>query len=281
VYYALFETRTHYFIQYAAFHPRDYKGGDRRGAALSEAIRIGVQLGGRYDPTGRADEAVLAHENDLEGNIVVVDKSTGKVAMVETLAHNAFLRYGPQEDPITLDGGTHQVIYVEPMGHGQEAWRGDDAQGASARNGFLVYRCKGKADNPEAAAKDKDEVGYDLLPFLTTLWPRAAGGKNDTFGEEHNYGILTLRVADAGGKGSETERHVRLGVMGSAFTGAVGAPNMARPPWGWFSAEERNRPLGEWFLQPAETMQRKWKLPAASFSTTYVYHPFAGVYRAR
>ena len=32
VYYAVFETRTHYFIHYAAFHPRDYKGGEERGA---------------------------------------------------------------------------------------------------------------------------------------------------------------------------------------------------------------------------------------------------------
>ncbi|MEO2195586.1 MAG: M48 family metallopeptidase, partial [bacterium] len=31
VYYAVSETRTHYFVIYAAFHPRDYKGGNERG----------------------------------------------------------------------------------------------------------------------------------------------------------------------------------------------------------------------------------------------------------
>ncbi len=39
VYYAVSETATHYFIHYALFHPRDYKGGGLRGPLLSEAIR--------------------------------------------------------------------------------------------------------------------------------------------------------------------------------------------------------------------------------------------------
>ena len=75
VYYAVFESRTHFFIHYAAFHPRDYKGGEKRGALLSEAMRTGVSLGGQYDPTGRSSEAVMAHENDLEGALVVAEKN--------------------------------------------------------------------------------------------------------------------------------------------------------------------------------------------------------------
>ena len=31
IYYAVSETPTHFFITYAVFHPRDYKGGDVRG----------------------------------------------------------------------------------------------------------------------------------------------------------------------------------------------------------------------------------------------------------
>ena len=67
VYYAVSETPTHFFIHYAVFHPRDYKGGTGAGPLLSGAIREGVQKGGRYDPTGLSSEAVLAHENDMEG----------------------------------------------------------------------------------------------------------------------------------------------------------------------------------------------------------------------
>src|ERR1700752_5349655 len=39
IYYSVAETTTHYFVHYAVFHPRDYKGGERKGAILSELIR--------------------------------------------------------------------------------------------------------------------------------------------------------------------------------------------------------------------------------------------------
>src|SRR5678816_646217 len=70
IYYAVAETSTHLFIHYAVFHPRDYKGGEIRGTILSELIREGVKRGGKYDPTGLADEATLAHENDMELSLI-------------------------------------------------------------------------------------------------------------------------------------------------------------------------------------------------------------------
>jgi hypothetical protein len=53
---------------------------------------------------------------------------------------------------------------------------------------------------------------------------------------------------------------------------------MSRPPWGWFDGMDRGRPLGEWFLNPAETTRRRWQLPE-TFSTVYEYHPFFGRFR--
>jgi hypothetical protein len=53
---------------------------------------------------------------------------------------------------------------------------------------------------------------------------------------------------------------------------------MSRPPWGWFDGMDRDRPLGEWFLQPAEVTRRRWNLPE-SFSAVYDYHPFFGRFR--
>src|SRR5512138_3356589 len=78
IYYSVVETSTHYFIHYAVFHPRDYKGGEARGTVLSKIIREGVKAGGQFDPTGLADEAVLAHENDMEGCLVVIEKNGKK-----------------------------------------------------------------------------------------------------------------------------------------------------------------------------------------------------------
>ncbi|HYY43396.1 MAG TPA: hypothetical protein VE775_11735, partial [Pyrinomonadaceae bacterium] len=98
IYYAVSETATHYFIHYAVFHPRDYKGGARRGRLLSDLLNETVKRSGKYDPTGVAEVATVAHENDMEGCLVVVakdgaDVAHGRVAYVETLAHNRFLRY--------------------------------------------------------------------------------------------------------------------------------------------------------------------------------------------
>ncbi|HET8547113.1 MAG TPA: M48 family metallopeptidase [Bryobacteraceae bacterium] len=281
VYYAVFETRTHFFVQYAVFHPRDYKGGEKRGALLSEAMRIGVGLGGQYDPTGRAAEAVMAHENDLEGALVVAEKdgpdpAKARLIIVETLAHNHFLKYVPAGsaiagDPVLVEG-TRPRLFIESKGHGIEAWRDDPLQRRQAERGFIVYTFAGSAQDPDTV--EGNSVGYDLAATFDALWERARSGTNETCGQEHDYGIVTVRFA-AGAEG--VERHIRVGVRGSALNGAVGAPNMSRPPWGWFDGEDRGRPLGEWFLQPAETIRRRWKLQV--LSTTYTYHPFLGQFR--
>ena len=282
LYYAVFETRTHYFIHYAAFHPRDYKGGEKRGAQLSEAIRIGVGLGGQYDPTGRSDEAVMAHENDLEGAVVVAEKRGGnytraRLILVETLAHNAYLKYSPRGSPLTGDliiaEGVRPVLFVEAKGHGIEAWQDDPKQRIQEENGYVRYVFRGAAEDPEE--RSAAVVGYDLVPVFESFWPRARSGKNETFGEEHDYGVVSVQFAD---RDENIETHVRLGVMGSALNGVVGAANMSRPPWGWFDGQNRDRPLGEWFLQPAEVIARHWQLPE-SFSTAYTYHPFLGQFR--
>jgi Zn-dependent protease with chaperone function len=282
VYYSVFETRTHFFIHYACFHPRDYKGGEQRGALLSEIMRTGVSLGGQYDPTGRSNEAVMAHENDLEGAVVVAEKHgedpfQATLLLVETLAHNNYLKYVPPGSALSADAlmveGVRPRLFIESKGHGIEAWRDVPEQHKMAENGFLVYVFAARADDPDG--KRDASVGYELLPAYETFWPRARGGKNETCGEEHDYGVVSPKFAE--GK-EDVAAHVKLGVMGSALNGKVGAANMSRPPWGWFDGQDRNRPLGEWFLNPAEVIQRHWKLPA-DFSTVYTYHPFYGKFR--
>jgi hypothetical protein len=281
VYYAVFETRTHFFVHYAVFHPRDYKGGLTYGPLLSHAIRAVVRAAGVYDPTGSWNEAVLAHENDLEGALVVAEKShtlsRARVAIVETLAHNEFLKYTPPGSSFSGEGirmdGLRPILFVEPMGHGITAWVPDAAQKQFVDKGLLVYRFAGKAGNADKLTRNV--VDYDLLPIVDTFWARAQSGKGETWGELHDYG--TLKVQFAEGEKS-VERRGRLGVIGSAFSGNVGAANMGRPPWGWFDARDRARPLGEWFLLPAETVQRHWKAPR-SFSTVYTYNPFLSLFR--
>jgi hypothetical protein len=195
VYYAVSETATHFYAHYAVFHPRDYKGGSTAGPLLSDAIREGVRRGGRYDPTGLSREAVLAHENDMEGCLVVAakvgdDPARAAVVLVETLAHDRIMKYTPEGTAAAgaarLDGrvrleGQSAVLYVEPKGHGVYAHDGGEKQTPS--RGTLVYKFAARADDPEAAgegsAAGEDSAGYELVPLFDTLWPRARRGERD------------------------------------------------------------------------------------------------------
>ena len=290
VYYAVSETPTHFFIHYAVFHPRDYKGGAARGRVLSEIIREGARRGGRYDPTGLSGEAVLAHENDMEGCLVVaaktgVDLKAARVVFVETLAHDRFLKYVPAAavavegrrdengfGEVRLDSMGRPELYVEARGHGVVAFDGGEKQ--TPANGTLVYKFKGRADDPEKSTAG--EIGYALVPLSATIWPRARGGVNQTFGVTYQYGARSFSAAQTTARAAR--RRVNLGNLGVAFRGSVGAANAARPPWGWFDRNERSRPRGEWFFDPAATIKRHFKL-GDDFSDAYTHAPFLGLMR--
>ncbi len=276
IYYAVSETATHLFIHYAVFHPRDYKGGVTRGRLLSDLLNETVQRSGKYDPTGLAAKATVAHENDMEGCLVIVakqgdDLARAHVVYIETVAHNHFLKYtvtAGDAHVVSLDG-QHPQLYVEAKGHGIGAYLATGRH--NAQKGLLRYSYEGHADAP---APHAETVSYDLLPLLTTLWPRAQHGVGETYGAAFDYGRALVTVALTGGR--TQARPVQLGKVGTAFLGRVGGHNIARPPWGWFDISERHEPRGTWFFDPARTVKRHFNL-GDDFPVAYVWQPFLGV----
>lgn len=280
VYYSVAETATHYFVSYAVFHPRDYKGGNVGGRILSRAIEAGIDKFGRYDPLGISDGATLAHENDLEGCLIIAEKrgnrlQDARVRYVETLAHNRFLKYEPRPDT-TRNGigrvrlsGRRAELFIEPRGHGIESRQPGKTNKRVEE--VLVYRYTGRAGD-SSKRRGGASVGYALAPIYTTLWARAQAGENQTYAEAHDYRELLTAASRGNGRSAIPPK------IGSAFRGAIGGTNMARPPWGWFDGRERSRPLGEWFFDPAETVKRHFK-PDASFSTVYTHAPVLGITR--
>ena len=279
IYYAVSQTRTHYFIHYAVFHPRDYKGGEARGPLLSDLLRTGAGIVGERDPTGLLSEATSAHENDMEGALVVAakngkDLANARVDYLQTLSHNRFLPYsraGSAEGSTSfIAEGNNVVLYIEPRGHGIQAHVVDGAT-ADTRN-TLIYRFTGKAEDPEV--KRESPVGYDLLPIQTTLWPLARAHvkkKGQKYGAIHAYQPVKISLENAAGR--VHPRTINIGSLGSAFLGTVGGRNMARPPWGWFDINRREDPLGLWFFDPAHVIKRDFGL-GGSFSTVYTKLPF-------
>lgn len=280
LYYSVSETQTHFFIHYAVFHPRDYKGGERKGIILSEIIREGIKPGKNHDPTGGwMAEAGVAHENDMEGALVVVakngkDPDRARVVFLETFHHNDFSPFLPYEQKLNVrenfrTDGQRVALYVEPKGHGVEAYWGDERQ--KGKKEFVVYKFIGQAEDPEVNAEGS--VGYELLP-LQTLWQKAHVSKKDkdaTYGDTHDYGQVSISLVQPNGK--VVAQKIRLGEIGSAFVGDTGGTNMARPPWAWFDKNHRGDPTGLWFFDPATVIKRDFKLDE-SFSTAYLRLPF-------
>ncbi len=280
IYYSVSETQTHFFIHYAVFHPRDYKGGEQNGLILSEIIREGVKRGSGHDPTGLLAEAGVAHENDMEGTLIVVakngrDPNRARTVFVETFRHDDFSPYvagesAPKGFGIFKTDEQRVLLYVEPKGHGIEAYSGDEKQ--TAKKEFLIYKFAGKAENPD---KQKDgSVGYELLPIQSTLWPKARirkGDKGSTYATSHDYAEISLNLVQP--NGHVVVKKIKVGEIGATFVGDSGGMNMARPPWAWFDKGHRNDPLGLWFFDPARIIKRDFKL-GESFSTVYVHLPF-------
>ncbi len=279
IYYSVVETATHYFVHYAMFHPRDYKGDLVKSSILGVLISEGVRQMGK-DPTGGlANDLALSHENDLEGCLVVAEKkgddpSQAVVRFVETMAHNQYLRYCPGEErsgaceSIEMKG-RRPLIFIEPKGHGPLRYTGSRQQLKSSVNGVLIYSYTGRAEDHDQV-KGKS-IGYDLIPVYDTLWIRSQKEENETYGEVFNYetrAVLKLQLEK-----SPEKVEMKLGSLGSAFRGKVGSKNKARPPWAWFDDSERDRPRGEWFFDPASVIAMHFNL-GREFSTAYLYNPY-------
>jgi hypothetical protein len=272
IYYSVTETVTHYYIHYAVFHARDYKGGTTKGVIYSDLLWLGAKILSRgKDPSGKLEEAAIAHENDMEGALVVVEKSSQKVVFLETLHHNRFSRYVPGGSTTVADGffrasNGHVELYVEPRGHGIAALGTERPSSVST---FATYSYTGTAGDPEVSADRK--VGYDLLPIATTLWAKVGGGKKDkTYASQRDFGTVKIGVVSGD---LPVTKDVEVGVLPVAFDGQVGGVNVARPPWGWISNDHRDDPPGSWYFDPARIVKRDFGLDD-SFSTAYVTLPF-------
>ena len=222
VYYAVSETPTHYFIHYAAYHPRDYKGGELTGAMLSQIVRRGAQASTRVKQMPIANDVVLAHENDLEGCLVVVQKKGPRieeavVVYVETLAHNRYLKFQPTA---TLAGevgsvrlqGQHPEVYIEPKGHGMEAFAdqlekaraaaspGGGSPNAST-NGSSGAGSNGRS-NASAAGSTNGAAGNGLVGRLTNLASRVDAARRLVNMEQPE----TIRIYRYSGSADDPEK---------------------------------------------------------------------------
>lgn len=265
VYYAVSYTRTHFFLHYVYFHPRDWKGNWFTNGALQSLKWVARPL--IFPRYLGIDALSLAHENDLEGVLVVVERSSpvtlgGRIVLVESFSHYRFRAYVPEYDAAVFDTkartfasrGQRPVLYVESKGHGVREYL------VPKRGQAVVeYRFGGRAEQPD---RDSDRpVSYELLSLYETLWQHALDDAraNGAFSKFRLYDQVEL----ADFFGDEPPR------VGTALNGRKRGRNRAHPPWAW----KNNGLRGQWFFDPARNIAERHH-PAGDFDTRYLFNRF-------
>lgn len=265
VYYAVLETRTHWFLSYHLFHPRDW-----------EPLRLGV-----HD----------THENDGENLQVVVDKQSGRVVLLFTQAHYFGYAYwndgagftdGDEQREATVllvddagrpsPDGRHAGVFVEPRGHGILGALDEDAGVVVGPDGAARFESGGLVLLPAAAAEaggvrepaaDAVRATYALESTTLRLWPGLRDGS--ILGEDGLYD----------GECDYTCPEVSIGVPryyeADRFSGPFGADRGISPfavDFSFWSGE-----LGAIFFDPARRYAACLGVPAG-WSTEYIEYPF-------
>jgi len=238
-YQSVVETRSHWYLVYTFFHPRDW-----------------------FDSIFDTE-----HENDGEGVLVIVERNGteyGSLIGAVTVAHKDFFSFLPDGSPITsgsesvdgklslatFEGQAHPITAQEAKGHGLKAWPFYDIVG----DGVKYYPSLTTAEEPSSAS-DSD-VRYKLLDLYRAegLWPRRA--LSELFASDG-----TFRGDTSGGCGY---------VAGQCGT------NSANAPWGWDDGNDGPVLRGEIATDPAKLAAHYFS-PSSRFSQTYTFNPFKGV----
>ena len=228
VYASAIEGRSHWYLTYSFFHPRDW---------------------------WPIDVPHINHENDLEGALVVVEKSNMRAIAMETIAHSKVLRWTSdaglmrdgREGPLKFDG-ERPIVEIKQWKHPTFAYGGD----AVEKEKGILYRFKGRAEVPKSA--DDHDCAYDVIDLHDSLWARRFDiGTDRTFGKAADFA---------------------MGRFGCSFNGDDYTENSADAPWYWGADEDAGLQTGDWFFDPAKALRAHFPGSKDRFSVDYVSNPY-------
>jgi len=258
VYYAAMETKTHWFLIYNFYHPRDY----------SDVCVVGT-----------------CHENDNEGLILTIrkDKSKfGKLEVLESLAHNNIYSFSNNkrikkgihniDGKLTVDKNSRPIIFIEAGGHGVYACSYKKSLFSPKimtfkKNTGITYVYKGIAERPKNA--NSKNVGYALLSIYEQWWKKGnkeTDESTDTFDMFYTYQPFGNRP------------RAKTAFISGAFKGRTAGKNNAKPFWAWHDRRTKKKRVlntGQWALDPAYGVSKNLKFPSdLPVSTEYVFNPY-------
>jgi len=221
VYYSIVATKTHWFIIYAFYHPRDWAN---------------VNIGNLHH-----------HENDMEGFLAIIKRPTnfskddlGKLVGIITVFHLDFYSYIPLDSP--LQDGKEDIDGWLGMGSfdGNSLMRPITAQEARG-HGLKAY--------PYVEIK-----GGDGLRYLPRDFPGQPAGPND-----RTVGYKLVDIFRSNGMWKQHELWLSQGTSNitfasyGTFRGNDGKDNAAHAPWKWDDEDDGSSLQGgELAVDPAK-----------------------------
>lgn len=280
VYYAVVETKSHWFITYLYYHPfRDEEsasyGNDLAGAQVvvqrfPEERPLLVQL--TFKSGSQQDNfAYVTNESGLSGATV-----TGTWPQAELFPdghYPAFLTAGSHESCLWLDRDTGELRPCRlPTA---------DIEGLTLIE-YVPAEGAGEAlheeDGAFPRATEDDPIAYVLADILIDLWPRRMDVQplGVVFAESFEF------IGDPDRPGAGTR-------LGSRFVNPTEDDDYGLAPWAWDWRPSAGGAFvmlepGTFFLDPAWFLKKRFPaLPAwdsetqTGFSLDYCYHPFLNI----
>jgi hypothetical protein len=262
--YSVLETSTHWFLTWHLFHPRDW-----------DLIDLGLHM---------------THEGDGENLQIVVEKASGRVALLFTQAHyrgracarsDSGLGDGKVKlrgEPLLLDDdgrpdprGHHAAVFVQSRGHGIYAVGDDCAEVSIGADGRATFEAQGLVLRPARAGERVAEppldaaqpVPYQLESMVAKLWPLYLRG--ELIGED--------RLLDGPWRFAGPHGDVDVPRFHEAdrFSGPFGPDRGISPfavDYGWDEGT-----LGALYFDPARRHAELLRVPQP-WSLDYVDYPF-------
>lgn len=264
VYYSVVESCSHWYINYAFFHPRDWSNLNVPGAQ--------------------------EHENDMEGYLSVVRKDGSKFGKLEgivTTSHWDFYSYTLAGSPLTngketidgrvtmqtYDGSPRPLISQEDKGHGVKVFPFSFERDLKVEDYIIYYPSRSQAQVPQSG--NDRHVNYTLIDLFASggLWElqleqaQASLGISSTIRDRRTnpqpinlpgnpfHKWATFKGDKGGGCGNGTFKTC--------------TENSPQPPWGWDDRNDGPVYAGHLALDPAYLVDRYFD-GLGTFSTKYL-----------
>ena len=289
LYWNVTETKTHYFITYAHYHPFDYDQSGiehrLRDNGMAGAQVVVAKHGGPAQEEWLAVETYVGRDQiwsfSVEGKAIQArpagDGGIGQFTRVmapdwllNDKHYQAFIPYGTHEScvwghstgigvlqciqPIAMAFNRHSGLHYLP---------GEGAAGDIPLEDLT--ECQGGCPAGETCINGEcSGFRYGLRSLAAELWVR-----------RHQFSEAGESIWDVTFTyHPEPEDQNRPGkgmVLPGEFVGAAAASGASQPPWAWDDRDDSEVARGQWFLDPAYTLNRHLQ-PEGAWSTSKREH---------